>query len=179
MLTPSQFQYDPVTLRSQKAFLHSYHIYNINKQFSDSYNKSRDKKIIVEPYIIGKQQSFTAFVIDRKVKVYTSNNCLSIVNPYLIQAETLPAEGIDQIKGQLISIIESIVEDLDLKDGILCLQYIVRDGQPYIIEMMRRCFGNQFLTLSEMFTVSRGKDTKMTAIFQFRLTDRNIRNTFS
>ena len=70
----------------------------------------------------------------------------------MIQAETLPAEGIDQIKGQLISIIESIVEDLDLKDGILCLQYIVRDGQPYIIEMMRRCFGNQFLTLSEMFT---------------------------
>ena len=139
-------------LTGGKGILHADNVEEAVEAIENAYNKSRDKKIIVEPYIIGKQQSFTAFVIDRKVKVYTSNNCLSIVNPYLIQAETLPAEGIDQIKGQLISIIESIVEDLDLKDGILCLQYIVRDGQPYIIEMMRRCFGNQFLTLSEMFT---------------------------
>lgn len=118
----------------------------------NAFTKSRDKHVLIEPFLIGTQQSFTAFVVNKKVKVYTSNDCLSLVNPYLIQAETLPASGVDKIKDKLISIIEFIVDDLDLGDGIFCLQHIVCDGQPYVIEMMRRCFGNQFLTLSDAFT---------------------------
>ena len=36
--------------------------------------------------------------------------------------------------------------------GIIALQYIMKDGKPYIIETMRRAFGNQFLMLADKTT---------------------------
>lgn len=117
-----------------------------------SYEKSRDKHIVIEPFIIGSQHTYDSFVINKKVACATSCNCYSPINPYLIQSEVLPADYIEDLEPQLKAIVENMAEDLDLVDGILALQYIVRDGKPYIIEMMRRSFGNQFLTLLDKIT---------------------------
>ena len=117
-----------------------------------SYDKSRDKHIVIEPFIIGSQHTYDSFVINKKVACATSCNCYSPINPYLIQSEVLPADYIEDLEPQLKEIVENMAEDLDLVDGILALQYIVRDGKPYIIEMMRRSFGNQFLTLTDKIT---------------------------
>ena len=117
-----------------------------------AFEKSRDKHIVIEPYIIGKQQSIDTYLIDGKVVSVNSCDCYSYVNPYLIQAETLPASGIENYQDQLIKIIEDMAADLQLEDGIFCLQYIVKDNQPYIIEGMRRIFGNQFTCLLEKIT---------------------------
>lgn len=114
----------------------------------DAFEKSRDKHILIEPFLVGKQQSFGGFISNGKIIASYSNDCFSEVNPYMIQTETLPAKGIEKIRPQLERIITKIVSDLHLCDGIMCLQYIVCDGKPYIIETMRRCFGNQFLTLA-------------------------------
>lgn len=113
----------------------------------NAFEKSRDKHIVIEPYIIGKQQSFVAYIMNGKAVTYSACDCYSYVNPYLIQAETLPAEGIENYQDQLVKIIEDMAIDLKLNDGIFCLQYIVKDNQPYIIEAMRRIFGNQFTCL--------------------------------
>ena len=91
-------------------------------------------------------------MINKKVACATSCNCYSPIYPYLIQSEVLPADYIEDLEPQLKEIVENMAEDLDLVDGILALQYIVRDGKPYIIEMMRRSFGNQFLTLTDKIT---------------------------
>lgn len=113
-----------------------------------SFERSRNKHIVIEPFIQGVQQSIDAFVIDRKVVVSVSNDTYSPINPYLIQSETLPAVGIEKIEDELHEFIERICEELDLVDGMFTLQYIVKDGKPYIIEMMRRALGNQFLTVA-------------------------------
>lgn len=117
-----------------------------------AFDKSRDKHIVVEPYVEGKQQSIVAYLCDEKVICMNSCDCYSYVNPYLIQAETLPASGIEKYQLELIKIIEKMAEDLHLVDGIICLQYIVKDSHPYIIEAMRRIFGNQFTNLMEKTT---------------------------
>ncbi|MBR5648302.1 ATP-grasp domain-containing protein [Pseudobutyrivibrio sp.] len=122
------------------------------KAIDIAFEKSRDKHIVIEPYIEGKQQSIDTYIIDGKVVSVNSCDCYSYVNPYLIQAETLPAEGIENYQDQLVSIIENMAADLNLEDGIFCLQYIVKDNQPYIIEGMRRIFGNQFTCLLEKIT---------------------------
>jgi hypothetical protein len=44
----------------------------------------------------------------------------------------------------------TMAEDLGLVDGILSFQYIVKDGVPYVIDMMRRCFGNETLLLADV-----------------------------
>lgn len=111
----------------------------------NAFDKSKSKRIVIEPYIVGQQESFVAFVINKKVIVCTACNCYSPINPYLIQTETMPSKNFAMLKEQLISITEMLFEKLDLVDGLITLQYIVKDGKPYIIEMMRRCLGNRFL----------------------------------
>lgn len=113
-----------------------------------SFDRSRNKHIVIEPFIEGVQQSIDAFVINGKVVASVSNDTYSPINPYLIQSETLPALGIESIEDELHGFIERICAELDLVDGMFTLQYIVKDGKPYVIEMMRRALGNQFLTVA-------------------------------
>lgn len=112
----------------------------------NSFEKSRMKKIVIEPFIVGNQESFVAFVVNKKVVSCTACNCYSPINPYLIQTETMPSDNFFDIKDELIGITELLFNELDLVDGIITIQYIVKDGKPYVIETMRRCLGNRFLT---------------------------------
>ena len=129
-----------------KAYTKEEAIYAIDNAFA----KSRSKHILIEPFIIGDQQTFVTFLHDKRVIATSSCDSYSYVNPYLIQAETLPAKDIVDIQDFLISIIEEIAKDLDLRDGIFAFQYIRNGSDIQIIEMMRRPFGNQFLQLVEM-----------------------------
>lgn len=118
-----------------------------------AFSMSRDKHIVVEPFITGTQHSICVFLMNKKVAVSSSCQCYSFKNPYLIQAETFPSRYITgDVKEQLEDIIETMAEDLNLADGILNLQLMIKDGKPYIIEMMRRCFGNEALLPYEMVT---------------------------
>lgn len=111
-----------------------------------AFSMSRDKHIVVEPFIEGTQHSICVFLVDKKVKVSSSCQCYSFENPYLIQAETFPSRYIQgEVKDVLEKVIEDMAADLQLADGILNLQLMIKDGKPYIIEMMRRCFGNDAL----------------------------------
>ena len=135
-------------LTGGKGIMRAYNQSEAEMALKNAFAKSRDKHILIEPYLVGNQQSFGAFISNKNIIATYSNDCISDINPYLIQAETLPAKGIEKIENELKDIILGIVNDLNLNDGIFCLQYIVCDGKPYVIEMMRRCFGNQFLTLA-------------------------------
>lgn len=114
----------------------------------NAFARSRAKRILIEEFIIGVQQSIDTFVINKKVVSSVSNDVFCPINPYLIQSEILPAKGIERIQDELHGFIEKMCQDLDLVDGMFTLQYIVRDGKPYIIEGMRRALGNQFLTVA-------------------------------
>jgi len=115
----------------------------------NAYKLSRADNIIIEPFITGVQQTFVAFLQNKRVVSYTGCNSYSPINPYLIQAETLPAVDMQDISDELCKIIEFIAEDLSLCDGVFAFQ-LIRNGKSFsIIEMMRRPFGNQFLKLVE------------------------------
>ncbi len=118
----------------------------------NGFNRSRKKHVVIEPFIIGVQQSIDTFVINKKVVATASNDVYCPINPYLIQSETLPAVGIEKIQDELHGMIEKICRELNLVDGMFTLQFIIRDGKPYVIEMMRRCLGNQFLTVAGAVT---------------------------
>jgi biotin carboxylase len=111
-----------------------------------AFTASRDKHIVIEPFIEGTQHTICAFLINKRVFVSTSCQCYSFNNPYLIQAETSESRYIQgEVKRNLIDIIERMANDLNLADGIIALQLIIRDNSVYIIEGMRRCFGNDAL----------------------------------
>lgn len=113
---------------------------------------SRGKHILIEQFLDGIQQSIVVFLINKKCAVTSSSNIYCMRNPYLVQAETYPAENFDAVKPKLHEIMHRMADDLDLADGIFSFQYIVKDGVPYVIDMMRRCFGNETLLLADMRT---------------------------
>lgn len=112
-----------------------------------AFSASRAKRIVVEQYITGSQHGFCTYLLDKKVVAYCSNDEYSIVNPYRVEIDTFPATHWEKYYQILIDQIEKIAECLNLKDGIFHLQYIYKDGQPWIIEVMRRTVGNMYHVL--------------------------------
>lgn len=137
-------------LTGGKGILKAENIEEAEFAIENAFNRSRAKHIVIEPYIVGDQQTIHTFIKDKKVVSSVSNDCFSPINPYLIQAELFPARGIDDIQAELYDSIEKICNELNLVDGMLTLQYIVKDGKPYIIELMRRALGNQYLTVANV-----------------------------
>lgn len=119
---------------------------------NNAFDRSRVNHIVIEPYIVGEQQSLVTFIKDKKIIASVSCDCFSPINPYLIQSELLPGRYFEHMKKELCPVIERICKELNLVDGMLTIQYIIKDGKPYIIELMRRCLGNQFLTVAGAVT---------------------------
>lgn len=118
----------------------------------NAFENSRQKKVVIEPFIEGSQHGFCSFLVNRRVVAYCTNNEYSIVNPYRVEIDTFPADGWESVCHILIEEIESLASVLNLKDGIFHLQYILKDGKPYIIEVMRRILGNMYSVPANMLT---------------------------
>jgi biotin carboxylase len=116
----------------------------------EAFGKSRAKRIVVEPFIEGTQHGFCTFLVNRKVVACCTNNEYSILNPYRVEIDTFPADSWDKAYPILVEQIEKIADILQLKDGIFHLQYIMRDGKPWIIEVMRRVLGNMYSVPANM-----------------------------
>lgn len=122
------------------------------KALKESFSISRDKHIIIEQFFTGVQQSIVVFLVNKRIVVTSSSNIYCMRNPYLVQAETYPAENFEAVKDELHGIIHKMADDLNLVDGIFSFQYFVHNGHPYVIDMMRRCFGNETLLLADVMT---------------------------
>lgn len=109
-----------------------------------AFAKSKAGRIVIEPFIEGSQHGFCTYLINQKVVAFCSNNEYSIVNPYRVEIDTYPADNWELCSPILIEQIEKIAEILHLKDGIFHLQYIYKDGKPWILEVMRRVLGNMY-----------------------------------
>ncbi|MBR0514232.1 MAG: ATP-grasp domain-containing protein [Clostridia bacterium] len=113
-----------------------------------AFSASRAKNVLVEPFIIGTQHAVDAFIANGKIIASTSCNCISSINPYLIQTETYPCIYEEDIK-PICQIIQNMVDDLHLADGVFTVQYMRNSNGIYILEVMRRLTGNLSFTLYE------------------------------
>lgn len=110
----------------------------------NAFERSRIGHVVIEPFIEGSQHSITTFLIDKKVAVYTGMDEKEAVNyPFLVGATDSAENDNAEV---LIEQIEKIAELLNLCDGIFHVQYRMHKGKPLIMECMRRCLGNNFLT---------------------------------
>lgn len=114
------------------------------KAISCAFEKSREKRVVIEPYISGTQHGFCTFLCKQKVVAICSNNEYSILNSYRVEIDTYPSDNWNECCTILVEQIEKIADVLKLKDGIFHLQYIYKDGKPWIIEVMRRVLGNMY-----------------------------------
>ena len=113
----------------------------------DAIRWSHRGQIVVEPFIRGSLHSLSTFLIRQKVAAFGTANDYSYKNPYLTNTGLFPADNWEKAVSILIPEVERIASILGLVDGLLHMQYIMdENGEPWIIEMMRRSPGNNFTT---------------------------------
>jgi len=135
----------PVDCSAGNGIHRAENVVEAEQAIRQAFEKSRARRIVIEPYIMGTQHGFCTFLHDRKVVAYCSNNEYSIVNPYRVEIDTFPADNDSEVATFLIGQIEKMAELLLLHDGIFHLQYIMDgNGIPQIIEVMRRAIGNMY-----------------------------------
>lgn len=134
----------PVDLSAGNGICRADSTEELKRCIENAFSCSREKKIVVEPFISGTQHGFCTYLINQKVVAVCSNNEHSFINPYRVEVDTFPAKDVELVQKDLIEQIERIAQALHLSDGIFHLQYIMRDGKAYILECMRRVLGNLY-----------------------------------
>ena len=109
----------------------------------NAFKASKIKHIVIEDYISGKQQGITVFIKDKKVVFEYSTDDYSLLNPFMVWvAYGSPAYCYSEYREMLLYEIEKLAKYKNIADGFLTIQYILKDGKPYLLETMRRCLGN-------------------------------------
>lgn len=134
----------PIDLSGGKGISRCNNYKEAKHAIKKAFTYSREKSIVVEPFIVGTQHAFCTFIRNRKVVAYCSNDEFSVINPYRVEIATFPASNIKKYCDVLIEQVETMAEDLALVDGIFHIQYIESEGDVYIIEAMRRVLGNMY-----------------------------------
>ena len=75
-----------------------------------AFEKSRARRIVVEPYITGTQHGFCTFLVNQKVVGYCSNNEYSFVNPFRVEIDTFPSDNSKECAPFLIAQIEKMAK---------------------------------------------------------------------
>ena len=110
-----------------------------------AFERSREKRIVVEQFIEGTYHSFSTFLIGKKVIAYYSDNEYPYLNPYFVSTSGGPASYVNHVKDILIHQAELAAEKLNLVNGVFHMQYVMDKSKiPYVIDITRRCSGDLY-----------------------------------
>lgn len=110
-----------------------------------AFEKSLKKTILVEKFIEGTAHSFNAFIVNRRVANWYSDNEYEFFTPRRISTSASPADKIERVQDILIEDSNRVAEELQLPDGLLHSQYILDEkNQPWILEITRRMSGDWY-----------------------------------
>lgn len=122
----------------------------------DAYFKAKSESIcnlvVFETYENGCLFSCSAFIDQGKVndRFYVREG--SSVNPYAVDTSYVDFNFPTDIGQSVEQNINKIVKSLNLSDGLIHTQFILRGDQIYFIEMTRRCPGDLYSLLIELST---------------------------
>lgn len=142
----------PIDLTGGKGCSKVNGISDADEAIERAFAVSKSKNIVVEQFIEGSQHACCTFLINQKVRAVCTNNEYSFTNPYKVEIDTYPASDFESIRQYMISEIERIAGILHLNDGIFHVQYLLKNGVPYIIEAMRRILGNLYMLPAQKLT---------------------------
>ena len=109
--------------------------------------ESRSRTAVVEEFIEGTLHSHSAFLHGRRIASDYFVDEFCTVHPYQVNCSNAPSLMDDAVREQMRGHVERLGELLQLGDGLLHTQFLVRDGIAYVIECMRRCPGDLFYHL--------------------------------
>jgi len=118
---------------------------DIENAIKNAFNYSKSKAIVVEDFFEGSLHSFSTFIVDKKVKFHFEDMEISCKNnPYGVCTSISPSENVENVINALIIETEKVVNLLNLKDGLLHMQYLRNNKDIAIVEFTRRIPGDMY-----------------------------------
>lgn len=128
------------------------HENGLRKAIAYARSQSRTSSHIVEEFIDGKLYSYSCFLNSQRVQEEFFVEEFSTANPFVVDlsriAKSVPVEAQRKLK----SAIEILAKHLNLRDGLIHTQFILKKEMPYIIEITRRCPGDLYSLLIQKAT---------------------------
>lgn len=143
----------PVDLTGGKGMMRCDEPGEIENAYENGMKATRENYLVAEEFVTGTNHGFSAYIQDQKVTFYFADNEQYYHNPYLVSGASAPGDVPQGALNQLCADCEKIAKKLRLSDGILHIQFILReDGIPVIIEVCRRAPGDLYIHLVELAT---------------------------
>ncbi|NOQ17301.1 MAG: ATP-grasp domain-containing protein [Methyloprofundus sp.] len=142
----------PVDLTGGKGITKVNDLATAAEAITKAFSISREKKIVVEEFIVGSHHGFSTFLRNGKIVFFFTDNEHYYKNPYMVSGASTPSIASKNIEKKLCAEAEKIASLLTLKDGIFHIQFILREGNPVIIEICRRPPGDLYTQFVKLAT---------------------------
>jgi len=120
-------------------------------QLDDAINKAfistKEKSILIEEFIEGSHHSCSILIKNKKIILSFFANEYFYKNPYLVEGAYSNDDIDNTIKKNILKDSQTLIDTLNLSDGLLHIQFIIKDDTPYILEITRRSPGDLYLNL--------------------------------
>ncbi|GAB4057515.1 hypothetical protein GCM10028811_04330 [Uliginosibacterium sediminicola] len=107
---------------------------------------------VIEDYIEGQLYSHSCFIDDGNVVLDFFVEEHGTANPFVVDTSRVTWDMELKIVSQFRECIQKIARELNLVDGLVHTQFVVRDGEFWLIEITRRCPGDLYSQLIELST---------------------------
>jgi hypothetical protein len=134
----------PVDLTGGKGISKISNSSDAENQLKLAFERSKIKKVVIEDFIEGSNHGFTSFIVDGNIKWYFNDDEYYYLDNYSVAGTSFPGSSKQSTLELLIGDLEKLAKHLELKDGLMHVQYIDNEGVPYIVEVMRRPPGDLY-----------------------------------
>lgn len=109
-------------------------------------------EFLVEDFIVGDLHSHSAFLSDGKVIQDFIVQEHSTINQFAVDTSRLIWPPPQDLQKTMRDSVEKLAKHLNLVDGLLHTQFILSEGEAWLIEITRRCPGDLYSQLIELTT---------------------------
>lgn len=125
---------------------------DIRRAVQKAFSISKAKRVVVEEYISGTRHGLSMLMESGNVVFSFLDDEHYYKNPYMVFGTTSPGSVKSTVIERLHRESEYIARALKLKAGIFHMQFILKEDQPYIIEVCRRAPGDLYTKFVEYST---------------------------
>ena len=101
-------------------------------------------QVLIEEFVEGQLYSHSAIIVNRAIShdFFVQEDCIDY--PYAVDTSCIALDLEDSVKHQVRADMQRLAHHLQLVDGLLHSQFLVRDGQAYLLEITRRHPGDLY-----------------------------------
>jgi len=106
--------------------------------------RSPSGQALIEEFVDGQLYSHSAFLCSQQIAhdFFVQEDCIDF--PYAVDTSCIALDLLELVKGQVRADMHRLAQHLQLVDGLLHSQFLVRDGQAFLLEITRRHPGDLY-----------------------------------